>query len=284
MPVLETKNLTYQYGAGTPFCVTALDDVSVSIEKGELVGIIGHTGSGKSTLMQHFNALLKPDKGQVLLEGKDINENKQAGLEARFKVGLCFQYPEYQLFEATVYKDIAYGPANMKLDGKEVDARVRQAAEYVGIPPDMLEKSPFDLSGGEKRRAAIAGVMAMRPEILILDEPTAGLDPSGRSKIMELIVNYKKTTGNTVLLVSHSMDEIAAVSDRILVMKGGKIAMFDSVKHVFGRVSELISMGLFVPEITNIMLKLKERGVGVRTDIFTLEGAANELLHLLFLH
>lgn len=281
MPILETKNLSYVYSDGTPFRVTAINNVNISIEKGEFVGIIGHTGSGKSTLVQHLNGLLTPSSGEVLLDGKNINESKITRRQARFKVGLCFQYPEYQLFESTVYKDISFGPKNMGLSEDEIDNRVKKAADFVGLKPDMLNKSPFDLSGGEKRRVAIAGVMAMEPEILILDEPSAGLDPRGRDMIAEMISSYRKTTGSTVIIVSHSMEEVAKSADKVLVMNKSEVEMFGTVNEVFSKVERLADIGLNVPQLTQIFLNLKHNGMAVRTDIYTIKNAEVELLRLL---
>ena len=281
MPILETKNLSYVYSDGTPFRVTAINDVNISIEKGEFVGIIGHTGSGKSTLVQHLNGLLTPSSGEVLLDGKNINESKITRRQARFKVGLCFQYPEYQLFESTVYKDISFGPKNMGLSEDEIDNRVKKAADFVGLKPDMLNKSPFDLSGGEKRRVAIAGVMAMEPEILILDEPSAGLDPRGRDMIAEMISSYRKTTGSTVIIVSHSMEDVAKSADKVLVMNKSEVEMFGTVNEVFSKVERLADIGLNVPQLTQIFLNLKHNGMAVRTDIYTIKNAEVELLRLL---
>lgn len=281
MPILETKNLSYVYSDGTPFRVTAINNVNISIEKGEFVGIIGHTGSGKSTLVQHLNGLLTPSSGEVLLDGKNINESKITRRQARFKVGLCFQYPEYQLFESTVYKDISFGPKNMGLSGDEIDNRVKKAADFVGLKPDMLNKSPFDLSGGEKRRVAIAGVMAMEPEILILDEPSAGLDPRGRDMIAEMISSYRKTTGSTVIIVSHSMEDVAKSADKVLVMNKSEVEMFGTVNEVFSKVERLADIGLNVPQLTQIFLNLKHNGMAVRTDIYTIKNAEVELLRLL---
>lgn len=280
MPILETKNLSYVYSDGTPFRITAIEDVNISVEKGEFVGIIGHTGSGKSTLVQHLNGLLVPTSGEVLVDGQNINLSKESRRAARFKVGLCFQYPEYQLFESTVYKDIAFGPKNKGLSETEVDEHVRRAADFVGLKTEMLNKSPFDLSGGEKRRVAIAGVMAMEPQILILDEPSAGLDPKGRDTIADMIENYRLTTGNTVLIVSHSMEEIAKSADKVLVMNKAHVEMCGTVREVFGKVERLSEIGLNVPQITQIFLNLKHAGVAVRTDIYTLEQAKKELLRL----
>lgn len=281
MPILETKNLSYVYSDGTPFRVTAINNVNISIEKGEFVGIIGHTGSGKSTLVQHLNGLLTPSSGEVLLDGKNINESKITRRQARFKVGLCFQYPEYQLFESTVYKDISFGPKNMGLSEDEIDNRVKKAADFVGLKPDMLNKSPFDLSGGEKRRVAIAGVMAMEPEILILDEPSAGLDPRGRDMIAEMISSYRKTTGSTVIIVSHSMEDVAKSADKVLVMNKSEVEMFGTVNEVFSKVERLADIGLNVPQLTQIFLNLKHNGLAVRTDIYTIKNAEVELLRLL---
>ncbi len=281
MPILETQNLSYVYGENTPFRVQALKDVNISIEKGELVGVIGHTGSGKSTLMQHLDGLVKPTSGKVLLEGEDINASKAATRAARFKVGLCFQYPEYQLFESTVYRDIAFGPHNMGLSMEEVDERVRRAADYLEIRDAWMEKSPFDLSGGEKRRVAIAGVLAMEPEILILDEPTAGLDPRGRAQIASLIEKYRVSTGSTVMIVSHSMDDIAESATRVIVMDNGTVALSGTVDEVFREVQTLAQHGLDVPQITRVFLDLRARGVQVRTDIYTEKQARRELVGLL---
>ena len=281
MPIIEVQNLTYIYGIGTPFEKKALDNVSFSVEKGEMIGIIGHTGSGKSTLVQHLNGLFKPTGGKVFINEKDIWESKKSVRNARFTVGLCFQYPEYQLFESTVYRDIAFGPKNMGLSDSEIDERVRKAADIVGLGEDRLERSPFDLSGGMKRRAAIAGVIALEPEVLILDEPTAGLDPAGRQTIVNMIENYRKNTGRTVIMISHSMDDVAKFCDRVLVMNEGRIELFDTVKKVFADSSKLDSMGLGVPQVTQVLLKLKERGMNVRTDIFTVDEAKNEIIRLL---
>ncbi len=281
MAFLEVKNINYAYSKGTPFEIDALRDCSFSVEKGEYIGVIGHTGSGKSTLMQMLNALQKPDSGAVMLDGKDINTDKVTARDTRFRVGLVFQYPEYQLFEETVRKDIAYGPTNMKLPPEEVEARVLEAAQIVGLPSELLDKSPFDLSGGEKRRAAIAGVMAMKPEVLILDEPAAGLDPIGRKVIMDMIDKYRAATGATVLLVSHSMETVAAVADRILVLNKGTIAMDGTVDAVFSRAKELIEMGLDVPAVTRIAVRLKEMGYAVNTGVYSVADAAQMLLQLL---
>lgn len=280
MAILETQNLTYKYSVGTPFEKVAIEDINISVEKGEFIGIIGHTGSGKSTLVQHLNGLLKPTSGTILLDGKDIHSDKNFTRQARFKVGLCFQYPEYQLFENTVYEDIAFGPKNMKLSKEEIKERVLRAAEFVGVRNDMLQKSPFDLSGGEKRRVAIAGVMAMQPEILILDEPSAGLDPNGRKVISEMIEQYRKNTGSTVIVVSHSMEDVAESADKVLVMNKGKVEYFASVDEVFSNAEHLVEIGLNVPEITKVFLALKKQGYDVRTDIYSVNEAKAELLRL----
>lgn len=280
MAILETQNLIYKYSVGTPFEKVAIEDINISVEKGEFIGIIGHTGSGKSTLVQHLNGLLKPTSGTILLDGKDIHSDKNFTRQARFKVGLCFQYPEYQLFENTVYEDIAFGPKNMKLSKEEIKERVLRAAEFVGVRNDMLQKSPFDLSGGEKRRVAIAGVMAMQPEILILDEPSAGLDPKGRKVISEMIEQYRKNTGSTVIVVSHSMEDVAESADKVLVMNKGKVEYFASVDEVFSNAEHLVEIGLNVPEITKVFLALKKQGYDVRTDIYSVNEAKAELLRL----
>lgn len=280
MAILKTEHLTYSYSTGTPFEVTAIEDINIEIEPGELVAVIGHTGSGKSTLIQHFNGLLKPQSGKVYVDGQDIWESKKTLRASRFAVGLCFQYPEYQLFEETVYKDIAFGPKNMKLSEEEIDRRVRDAARYIGVTDDMLEKSPFDLSGGEKRRVAIAGVMAMEPKILILDEPTAGLDPRGRDTILSLIRNYREETGRTVMIVSHSMDDVAEIASKVLVINNALVAMYGTVPEIYARSEELVSMGLDIPQVTKIFLGLKENGIPVRTDVYTVEQARAQLREL----
>lgn len=277
MAILEVKNVSYGYSHGTPFEITALDNISFSVEKGQLVGIIGHTGSGKSTLIKMLNSLLKPESGNVFLHGKDINADKASIKEARSKVGLCFQYPEYQLFEETCAKDIAFGPKNMGLSEKEVKERVLKAAEFTGLSRELLGKSPFDLSGGQKRRCAIAGVIAMFPEILILDEPTAGLDPKGRKELMEMIENYRRNTGATVMIVSHSMDDVAKNADKILVLNKGKLSMEGTVKDVFSYSDELIEMGLSVPVATEITGKLRKLLPQIPSDVFTLDEAVNVL-------
>ena len=278
-PILEVKNLTYIYSAGTPFEHKALDDISFSVERGEFIGIIGHTGSGKSTLMQQLNGLLKPTSGTVLLDGQDIWSDKKLTRQARFRVGLVFQYPEYQLFEETVYKDIAFGPKNMGLSAEEVDRRVREAAGFVGLTEQQLEVSPFDLSGGQKRRVAIAGVIAMEPEVLILDEPTAGLDRVGRSEILGNIQSYRKAKNATIMMVSHSMEDVARLTDRLLVMNGSKLAMDAPPAQVFTHAEELTQMGLNIPQVTQVFLELKKLGLDVK-NVYTIEQAAAEISRL----
>lgn len=278
-PILEVKNLTYIYSAGTPFEHKALDDISFSVERGEFIGIIGHTGSGKSTLMQQLNGLLKPTSGTVLLDGQDIWSDKKLTRQARFRVGLVFQYPEYQLFEETVYKDIAFGPKNMGLSPEEVDRRVREAAGFVGLTEQQLEVSPFDLSGGQTRRVAIAGVIAMEPEVLILDEPTAGLDPVGRSEILGNIQSYRKAKNATIMMVSHSMEDVARLTDRLLVMNGSKLAMDAPPAQVFTHAEELTQMGLNIPQVTQVFLELKKLGLDVK-NVYTIDQAAAEIRRL----
>jgi energy-coupling factor transport system ATP-binding protein len=279
--VLELKNLSYVYGTGTPFEKTAVNNLSLSIEKGEFIGIMGHTGSGKSTLVQMLNGLMKPTSGQVLLDGEDIWANPKDIRKIRFKVGMVFQYPEYQLFEETVAKDIAFGPTNMGKSGAELEKAVNDAARFTGLKDDLLEKSPFDLSGGEKRRAAIAGVIAMNPEVLVLDEPTAGLDPMGRDVLLSQIVQYHKERKNTVILVSHSMEDIARVADKIIVMNKSNLVMFDKTKEVFSKGRELEKIGLRVPQITKIMLELREKGFNVPEGILTVDEAMDCISSLL---
>ena len=281
MALIETQNLSYIYSENTPFEVRALDDVNVQIDEGEFVGIIGHTGSGKSTLVQHLNGILKPSKGKILFDGTDIHSSKDFTRSVRFKVGLCFQYPEYQLFESTVYDDIAFGPRNMGLDKDEINEHVMKAASFVGLKEEMLKKSPFDLSGGEKRRVAIAGVMAMEPKVLILDEPTAGLDPRGRQKIENMIADYRQATENTVIIVSHSMEDVARLADKVIVMNKGKIELCGTVDEVFSGIDRLVEIGLDAPQITRIFMDLKKKGYDVRTDIYSVTAARDELLSLL---
>ncbi len=261
MAILEVKNLTHTYSGNSPFVNDAVSDVSFTIEKGEIVGIIGHTGSGKSTLVQHLNGLLKPTEGSVLFENEDIWANPKEIRKTRSKVGLVFQYPEYQLFEETVLKDISFGPKNMGLEGEELDNTVKEICEIVGVKPEFFEKSPFDLSGGEKRRVAIAGVMAMKPQVIVFDEPTAGLDPKGREDVMEIIRNYRKVTNATVIIISHSMEDMANLADKILVMNKGKIYKFDTTENVFANSEELRSIGLNVPIVTRIFEELAQMGI-----------------------
>ena len=278
-PILKVENLEYVYSVGTPFEHKALDQVSFSVNRGEFIGIIGHTGSGKSTLMQHLNGLLKPTSGKIILDGKDIWADKATTRQARFRVGLVFQYPEYQLFEETVYKDIAFGPKNMGLSSEEVDRRVREAAGFVGLTEEQLQVSPFDLSGGQKRRVAIAGVIAMEPEVLILDEPTAGLDPTGREGILANIQAYRKAKNATIMMVSHSMSDVARLTERLLVMSGSKLAMDGSPEQVFARARELLDMGLDIPHVTRVFLRLRELGLDVE-PVFTLDQATDALTRL----
>ena len=278
-PILQVKNLSHIYSTGTPFEHRALDNVTFTVEKGEFVGVIGHTGSGKSTLMQHLNGLLKPTSGQILLDGKDIWSDKQLTRQARFRVGLVFQYPEYQLFEETVYKDIAFGPKNMGLSAEEIDRRVREAADFVGVTNEQLEASPFDLSGGQKRRVAIAGVIAMEPEILILDEPTAGLDPAGREDILKNIDRYRKEKNATVMMVSHSMNDVARLTQRLMVMSDASLVMDGAPDEIFNRAQELLEMGLDIPEITGIFLELKKLGLDV-APVYTMQQAVESLTSL----
>jgi len=283
MAILECEKITYLYSVGTPFETAAVKDISFSCEKGEIIGVIGHTGSGKSTLIQHLNGLLQPNSGRVIFKDKDIwsKENKKNIRQVRFAVGLCFQYPEYQIFEENVFREIAYGPKQMGLDDEEIARRVYESMDYVGIKRELEHKSPFDLSGGQKRRVAIASIIAMKPEILILDEPCAGLDPKGRDRILNLITSYQKQEGNTVIFVSHSMEDIAKIADRVLVMNKGKIEYFESVSGVFSHSEQLKKMGLNVPEITDVFIKLREKGINCKTDIFTLEQAQAEYKRLL---
>ena len=271
--MIKTEDLTYVYGEGTPFRHVALDKVNIDIADGELIGLIGHTGSGKSTLIQHFNGLLRPTSGRVLIDGEDFSKDKAKLRAVRFKVGLVFQYPEYQLFEETVAKDIAYGPKNMGLSAEEIERRVQDSARLVGIDSDMLGRSPFDLSGGQKRRAAIAGVMAMEPKVLILDEPASGLDPRGREQIFGMIKRYHEERGGTVIIVSHSMEDIARYADRILVMNEGKVFCFGKPSEVFRRSGELEKIGLTVPQITRVIMRLREMGCDLPEDVYTVKYA-----------
>lgn len=279
--IIRTENLKYIYGAGLPGATTALDGINLSVEKGEFVGVIGPTGCGKSTLITHFNGLNRPTEGKIFIDGEDIWADPSKIRQYRFKVGLVFQYPEYQLFEETVEKDIGYGPRNMGLSEEEIASRVAYAAQFCGLLPEVMQRSPFELSGGQKRRVAIAGVIAMQPEVLVLDEPAAGLDPEGRDMILSQVKRYHKETGTTVVLVSHSMEDIAKYADRVLVLQAGQIAMFDSTEKIFARADELIELGLSVPEVTKIFLKLKELGVEIDTDVYTVKYAKDIILKAL---
>ena len=279
--VISTENLSMTYGANTPFEKGAVNNLNIEINEGEFLGIIGHTGSGKSTLVQMLNGLITPTGGKVLLRGKDINENKKELRKVRFQVGMVFQYPEYQLFEETVYKDISFGPINMGITGEELNKRVMDSARFTGLKNSLLQKSPFELSGGEKRRAAIAGVIAMDPDVLILDEPTAGLDPQGRDMLLNQISLYHKERKNTIILVSHSMEDIARVADRILVMNKGNAEILDSAKEVFAQGERLEKMGLRVPQITKITQKLKEKGIALPDGILTVDEAFDSIVSLL---
>ncbi len=281
MAILKTEGLTYTYSAGTPFEKTAVDHVDLTIEDHTMVGVIGHTGSGKSTLMQHFNGLLKPTSGRILLDGQDIWADKARMREVRFAVGLVFQYPEYQLFEETVYKDIAFGPRNMGLPEDEIRSRVLETADALGLSRELLERSPFALSGGQKRRAAIAGVMAMRPRVLILDEPCAGLDPKGRDLMLRQIRDYQRSTQSTVLLVSHSMEDVAEFTEKLLVMSKGRLFTYDDTAAVFRQADALREMGLRVPQIASVMGQLRARGFALPQDIYTVEQARRAMLTLL---
>lgn len=281
MSIIKTENLNYIYSLNTPFEKAAVRNVNLEIEKGEFVGVIGHTGSGKSTLIQHFNGLLKPSSGKVYIDGEDIWEDEKNINKYRFKVGLVFQYPEYQLFEETVRKDISFGPKNMGLTEQEIDNRVKDAARFVGLKEEMLDKSPFELSGGQKRRVAIAGVIAMDPEVLILDEPAAGLDPRGREKVLSQIKQYHTEKKNTVLLVSHSMEDIAKYATKVLVMNNSEVFMYDTVENVFANADKLLQIGLDIPEISRIFLKLKQMGYPVNTNVYTVQKAKEEIKALL---
>ncbi len=281
MSIIKTEELTYVYSAGTPYEKTAIDHINLQIEQGEFLGVIGHTGSGKSTLIQHFNGLLEPTSGKVYVDGEDMWADKSKLRGFRFKVGLVFQYPEYQLFEDTVYKDISFGPKNMGLNEDEIDNRVREAARFVGLRPEQLEKNPFELSGGQKRRVAIAGVIAMEPEVLILDEPTAGLDPKGRDRILGQIKEYHQQSKTTLLLVSHSMEDIARYAQKVLVMNQAKVFLHDTVDNVFAHAKELGEIGLSVPQVSRVMMGLSEKGFPVNPNCYTVQKAADELLRVL---
>ena len=275
--IIEVKNLCYTYDGSAQIIKDAIHNISFSVNEGEIIGIIGHTGSGKSTLVQHLNGLLKPASGEVLLEGKNIWEDPKRIKDVRFKVGLVFQYPEYQLFEETVFADIAFGPKNMGLSGDELKERVEEICEVIGIKKDYLDKSPFDLSGGEKRRIAIAGVMAMRPKVLVLDEPIAGLDPKGRRDIVDMISSYRKTYNATVIVISHNMDDMAVLADKLLVLNGGKLEMYDTVYNVFSNAARLKEIGLGVPAVTEVLCSLNKKDKNIRTDIFTVDEAVKYL-------
>jgi len=279
-PILRAENLTHTYGISTPFEKTAVDNVTLDIYSGDFVGVIGHTGSGKSTLIQHLNGILQPTSGKLYFNGQDTSDKKFSKRDLRFNVGLVFQYPEYQLFEETVEKDISFGPKNMGLDENEIHERVMNSLKFVGLDESVLDKSPFELSGGQKRRVAIAGIMAMRPKVLILDEPTAGLDPKGRDEILSRIKEYQEEEKTTVLLVSHSMEDVAKNCKKVLVMNKAKVAFYASVKEVFEHAAELKSMRLNVPQITNIFLELKNKGYDVDTSVYTPEQACAEILRL----
>ncbi len=281
MSILRTENLSLVYGKGTPFEKTAVNNINIDINEGEIIGIIGHTGSGKSSFVQMLNGLFKPSSGTVYFKNQDIFANPKELRKFRFNIGLVFQYPENQLFEDTVYKDIAFGPKNMGLNEEEINKRVKRAAQFAGLRDELLERSPFDLSGGEKRRAAIAGVIAMEPEILILDEPTAGLDPVGKDVLLAQIEAYHKESNNTVLLVSHNMEDIARISDRVLVMNKSETVMFDTPRAVFSRADELKAIGLRIPEITEITLKLRAAGIPLSEGILTVEEALKQLCTLI---
>ena len=277
--IITTQNLTHKYGSGTPFEKTALNNVTLSIKEGDYVGVIGHTGSGKSTLISHFNAILRPTSGKIFVDGEDLwQDDKMQRIRTRFKVGLVFQYPEYQLFEDTVYNDVAFGPKNMGLHAGEIEERVYRSLEFVGLDKSLASRSPFELSGGQKRRAAIAGVMAMAPKVLILDEPAAGLDPKGRDEILCRIRDYHNEVKNTVLLVSHSMEDIAENADNIIVMNRGECYMHASVPEVFARASELEKMGLDIPQITRVFISLRGMGFDVPENVYTVDAAANVIL------
>ena len=281
MPIIETHNLSFTYSKGTPFEKKAVNNINISINENEIIGIVGHTGSGKSTLIKLFNALLKPNSGQIYLDGKDIWENPKKIREVRFKVGLVFQYPEHQLFEETVYKDISFGPKNMGLTPKDIDTNVINTVKFIDFPMNLLQNSPFELSGGQKRRAAIAGVIAMDPQVLILDEPSAGLDPKGREYLINQISTYHKKSGNTVIFVSHSMEDIAKIADRVLVLDNGNALMFDKPSKVFSNAQKLQQIGLDIPDITKVMIKLRQKGFKLDEDIITIDQAASSIKNLI---
>ena len=281
MPIIETHNLSFTYSKGTPFEKKAVNNINISINENEIIGIVGHTGSGKSTLIKLFNALLRPSSGQIYLDGKDIWENPKKIREVRFKVGLVFQYPEHQLFEDTVYKDISFGPKNMGLKPKDIDTNVINAVKFIDFPMDLLQNSPFELSGGQKRRAAIAGVIAMDPQVLILDEPSAGLDPKGREYLINQISTYHKKRGNTVIFVSHSMEDIAKIADRVLVLDNGNALMFDKPSKVFSNAQKLQQIGLDIPDITKVMIKLRQKDFKLDENIITIDQAVSSIKNLI---
>ncbi|MBR3908713.1 MAG: energy-coupling factor transporter ATPase [Clostridia bacterium] len=280
MSILEVKNLTHTYGGNTPFINDAVRDVSFSVDEGEIVGIIGHTGSGKSTLVQHLNGLLKPTNGEIFIEEQNIWEKPKEIRKVRSKVGLVFQYPEYQLFEETVYADIGFGPKNMGLSGEELDKRIRETCKIIGVKDEFLEKSPFDLSGGEKRRVAIAGVLAMNPKIIVFDEPTAGLDPKGREDIIDVIYKYREATNATVIIISHNMEDMAQITDKLLVMNKGALAMCDKTENIFKQGDALREMGLNSPIVTRVFDQLKKQGIDLPDDVFTVERAVEVLKNI----
>lgn len=281
MAIIKTENLTHLYSRNTPFENVAIDNINLEIEEGEIIGVIGHTGSGKSTLIQHLNGLLKPDSGKVYIDGVDIFQNKETLQKTRFKVGLVFQYPEYQLFEETVYKDIAFGPTNLNFSESEIRDAVEMACDCVGIAPKLLDKSPFELSGGQKRRVAIAGVIAMRPKVLILDEPTAGLDPKGRNKILNLIKQYHDTEKNTVLLVSHSMEDVASFATKVLVMNKSRVYSYTTVEETFSKAEEIEKIGLSIPQVSKAFHELNRLGYDVNPNTYNLDDAAQQLKNIL---
>lgn len=281
MAIIKTENLTHLYSRNTPFENVAIDNINLEIEEGEIIGVIGHTGSGKSTLIQHLNGLLKPDSGKVYIDGVDIFQNKETLQKTRFKVGLVFQYPEYQLFEETVYKDIAFGPTNLNFTESEIRDAVEMACDCVGIAPKLLDKSPFELSGGQKRRVAIAGVIAMRPKVLILDEPTAGLDPKGRNKILNLIKQYHDTEKNTVLLVSHSMEDVASFATKVLVMNKSRVYSYTTVEETFSKAEEIEKIGLSIPQVSKAFHELNRLGYDVNPNTYNLDDAAQQLKNIL---
>ncbi len=282
MPIIVCEKLNFLYSVGTPFESAAIKDIDFTAEKGDVIGIIGHTGSGKSTLIQHFNGLLEPTDGKIIIDGNDIwtKENRKKIRNVRFTVGLCFQYPEYQIFEDTVFNEIAFGPKQMELDKEEIKMRVYESMKFLGLKKELESVSPFDLSGGQKRRVAIASIIAMQPEVLILDEPCAGLDPHGRDTILKLIKEYQRQQGNTVIFVSHSMEDVAKIANRVLVLNKGRIQYYGSVNEVYSHSAELKEIGLNVPEITEVFLKLKEKGIDCKTEIFTVEQAVAEFNRL----